>query len=76
MKSNKLIPRTLKGVLVGYNGYIIYWVYIKDEKKVIRVKNFYFFEDYKIKASIELSDYNNDKPTFQNFLSKNNNEEK
>ncbi len=64
MKSEKCAPRGLKGVLVGYNGHTIYRVHIKDQKKVIQVKCLRIFEDYKTKASSELPDYNEDKPTF------------
>ncbi len=76
MKSEKWPPRALKGILGGYNGHTIYRVHIKDQKKVIRVKNLCIFEDYKTKASIELPDCNEGKPTFQGFLSEYNDEER
>lgn len=38
LKSEKWTPRALKEILVSYNGHTIYWVYLKDQKKVIRVK--------------------------------------
>lgn len=72
MKSEKQISKALKKVLVGYDGHTIYQVQIKNQKKVIRVKDLCIFKDYKIKTSIKLPDYNNDKPTFQGFFSKNN----
>lgn len=64
-------------MLVSYNGHTIYQVYVKNQnqKKVIKVKNLYIFEDYKTKTSTELSDYNDNKPIFQCFFSKDNNEE-
>lgn len=44
MKSEKWAPRALRGVLVGYDGHTIYRVYIKDQQKVIRVKDLRIFE--------------------------------
>lgn len=35
IKSKKWTLKVLKGVLVGYNGHTIYWIYINDQKKVI-----------------------------------------
>lgn len=46
LKSEKWIPKALKGTLVGYNGHTIYRVHIKEQNKVIRVKDFRIFEDY------------------------------
>ena len=63
MKSEKWAPRALKGVLVGYDGHTIYRVYIKDQKKVIRVKGLRIFEDYETKTSTDLPDYD-ERPTF------------
>lgn len=60
-------------MLVGYNGHIIYHVYIKYQKKVIKVKDLPIFEDYKIKSSTWLL-YYDDKLTFQGFFSEDNNE--
>ena len=60
-------------MLVGYDTYIIYRVYIKDQKKVIRVKDLCIFENYETKSSIEVLNYD-DKPTFQGFFSENNDE--
>ena len=54
----------MKKVLVVYNGHTIYQVYIKDQKKVIWVKNLWIFEDYKVKVLTKLSNYNKDKPMF------------
>ncbi len=75
MKSEKWATRALKGVLVGYNGHTIYRVHIKDQKKVIRVKDLRIFEDDETKTSTELPDYDEGKPTFQGFLSEDNDEE-
>lgn len=58
IKSKKWILRVLKRVLIGYNGHTIYRVHIKDQKKVIWVKNLCIFKDYKIKTSIVLPNYN------------------
>lgn len=76
MKSEKWAPKTLKGVLVGYDDHTIYWVYIKNQKKVIKVKDLCIFEDYETKTSTELPDYNNNRLTFQGFLSEDNDEER
>ena len=75
MKPEKWAPRVLKRVLVGYDGHTIYRVHIKDQKKVIQVKDLRIFEDYKTKASNELPDYDEGKPTFQGFLFEDNDEE-
>lgn len=53
---------------MGYNGHIIYRVYLKDQKKVIQVKDFCIFEDYESKFSTEFPDYSIGIPTFQGFL--------
>lgn len=74
MKSEKWVLRTLRKVLVGYDSHTIYPVYIKDQQKVIRVKDLRIFEDYEMKTSTKLPDYNNNKPTFQGFLTENNDE--
>ncbi len=76
MKSEKWAPRVLKGVLVSYDGHTICRVQIKDQKKVIRVNDLRIFEDYETKASTELPDYDEGKPTFQGFLSEDNDEER
>ncbi len=68
LKSEKWALRALKGTLVGYNGHIIYRVYLKDQKKVIRVKDLRIFEDYATKSSTGLPDYSESNPTFQGFL--------
>lgn len=70
MKSEKWAPKALKGVQVGYNDHTIYRVHIKDQKKVIRVKDLRIFENNETKISTELPDYDEGKPTFQGFLSK------
>ncbi len=75
MKSEKWALRALKGVLVGYDGHTIHRVYIKDQKKIIRVKGLRIFEDYETKTSIELPHYDDNKPTFQGFLSEDIDEE-
>lgn len=58
--------------MMGYDSHTIYQVYIKDQNNVIWVKIFYIFEDYKIKASIKILNYNEGKPTFQGFFSSDN----
>lgn len=49
---------------MGYNSYKISQVYIKDQNKVIQIKNLWIFKDYKIKTLTKLFDYNEDKPVF------------
>lgn len=75
IKSEKWAPRALKGVLVGYDGHTIPRVYIKSQKKVIRVKDLRIFENYETKATTELHDYDEGIPTFQGFLLEYNDEE-
>ncbi len=57
---------------MGYDGHTIYRVYLKDQKKVIRVKDLRIFQDYVTKSSTRLADYNKGNPTFQGFLLANN----
>ncbi len=64
LKSEKWAPRALKRMLVGYNGHTIYRVYLKDQRKVIRVKDLRIFEDYATKSSTKLPDYSESNPTF------------
>ena len=60
---------------MGYDSHTIYRVHIKDQKKVFRVKDLRIFENFKTKASTELPDYDEGKPTFQGFFSEDNDEE-
>lgn len=53
---------------MGFDGHTIYKVHIKDQNRVIRVKNFRIFEDYKSKGSTELPDYSESLSTFQGFF--------
>ena len=76
LKSEKWAPRALKGTLVGYDGHTIYRVHIKEQNKVIRVKDLRIFEDYKSKIATDLPDYNNGTPTFQGFLLEDNDDDK
>ena len=68
MKSDKWAPQTLKEILVGFDGRTIYRVQIKDQNKVIQVKDLQIFKDYKTKKSTELSDYSESLSIFQSFL--------
>ncbi len=68
LKSEKWAPRVLKGTLIGYDDHTIYRIYLKDQKKVIRVKDLRIFEDYATKSSTRLLDYSKGNPTFQSFL--------
>lgn len=57
MKSEKWTPQALRGTLVDFDGHKIYRVHIKEQNRVIRVKDLQIFEDYKAKKSTKLSDY-------------------
>lgn len=58
LKSTKWNVRALKEKLVRFDGHIIYRIYIKDQNKVIRVKNLGLFEDTLTKAFLALPDFN------------------
>lgn len=62
------MSRALKETLVGYDSHTIYPVYLKDQKKVIQVKDLHIFEDYTIKNTTGLHDYSIGNPIFQDFL--------
>lgn len=64
MKSENWTSQVLKRPLIGYDGHTISKVYIKEQKKVIWVKNLRIFEDYKVKKSTNLPDYFDNLPTF------------
>lgn len=57
LKSEKWKPRALRGILVGYDGHTIYRVFIREQNKVIRIKDLRIFEDYETKANATLPDY-------------------
>lgn len=42
-------------MLIGYDSYIIYRVYLYDEEKIIQIKNLQIFENVKEKAIVILS---------------------
>ncbi len=67
LKSEKWNPRALRGTLVGYDGHTIYRVHIREQNKVIRIKDLGIFEDYEAKASTYLPEYKNT-PTFSGPL--------
>lgn len=67
LKSEKFVPRVLKGKLVGFDSYTIYRVHIKEQNQVIRVKDLCIFKDTETKENILLPSYK-DKPTFQGFF--------
>lgn len=71
LKSENFVPRALKGKLVGFNGHTIYRVHIEEQNRVIRVKGLQIFEDTENKENTSLPSYKNE-PTFQGFLSKDN----
>lgn len=75
MKSKKWAPRALRGTLVGFDGHTIYRIHIKDQNRVIRVKDLRIFEDYEAKWSTELPNYSESLSTFQGFLYTDNDDE-
>lgn len=74
-KSEKFVPRALKGKLVGFDGHTIYRVHIEEQNRVIRVKDLRIFEDIEIKENTLLPSYENE-PTFQGFLLEDNDDKK
>ncbi len=72
LKSEMWAPKALKGTLVGYDGHTIYRVYLKEQNKVIRVKDLRIIEEYESKVTTDLPDYENGTPMFQGFLLKDN----
>lgn len=58
----------MKDIIVGYDGYIIYRIDLKDQKKVITVEHLFIFENYETKSPTKLFDYNKDTPIFEKFL--------
>lgn len=73
LKSKKWASKALKRTLMDYNGYTIYQIHLKDQKKVIWVKDLCIFEDNKNKFSTKLLDYSKNTPIFQEFLLADNN---
>ncbi len=65
----------MKRTLVDFDGHTIYRVHIKDQKRVIRVKDLRIFEDYKAKKSTKLPNYSESLTTFQGFLHTDNDDE-
>lgn len=76
MKSQKFVLKTLKSKLVGFNGHTIYYVYIEEQKWVIKVKDLRFFENTETKENIISPDYKDGKSTFQSFFLDDNNDDK
>lgn len=74
LKSKKWKPRALQGILVEYDGHTIYRVYIREQNKVIRIKDLRIFEDFETKVDTNLPDYQYT-PTFQGFSLKGNNKD-
>lgn len=70
------MTQVLKRTLIGFDRYTIYKVHIKDQNRVIPVKNLQIFEDYKAKKSTKLLDYSKSQTTFQRFFHINNNDKK
>ena len=63
LKSANWEARALRRKFVGFNGHTVPMVHIKDQNKVIRVKDLRIFEDITSKAAISLLDFEK-KPTF------------
>lgn len=66
-KWEKKAPKTQKKILMGYDSHIIYKVYIKDQNKVIQIKNIRIFKDFETKLFINLLNYK-EKSTFKGFF--------
>lgn len=64
LKLKKWVLKALKSILVGYNGYTIYQIYLKNQRKVIQEKDVQIFKDYKNKFANNLLNYNKDTQTF------------
>ncbi len=56
-KSVKWEPRAKRGLLVGYDGYSIYRVYLEKYVKVIRIKDLRIFKDASTKPETSLPIY-------------------
>ena len=67
LKSEKWNSRALRGTLGGYDGHTIYRVHIREQNKVIRIKDLRIFDAYEAKASTNLPEYENT-PTFSGSL--------
>ena len=74
LKSEKRAAKALKEYLVGYDCHTIYRVHIKEQIKVIIVKDLRIFGDYESKVATDLPDYENGTPMFQEFLLEDNND--
>lgn len=67
LKLEKFETQALKSTLIKYDGHIIYRVFIREQDKVIWVKNLQIFEDISKKASTILFDFK-EKSTFKDFF--------
>lgn len=65
-KLEKWAPWALLGQLVGYDGHTIYRVFIKEQNKVIRVKDLCIYKDHNTKSATNLPHFENTL-TFQGF---------
>lgn len=63
LKSAKWKARVLKEKLVGFDNYTIYQVHIKDQNKVIWVKDLQIYKDITSKATTALLEFKST-PTF------------
>lgn len=57
LKSEKFKTEVLKGILAGYDGHTIYKVFIQEQDKTILIKELQIFKDISKKASIALSNF-------------------
>lgn len=76
MKSKKFVLKTLRNQLIGFNGHRIYYVHIKKQNQVIKIKHFHSFKNSKIKKNATLPNYKNGKLLFQKFLPDDNDNDK
>lgn len=57
LKLAKWEARALRGILVGFDGHIIYRVHIEDQKKIIWVKNLRICENMTSKTTTSLPNF-------------------
>lgn len=64
LKRKKFTPKVSKSQLVDFDSHTIFCMHIKNQNRVIRIKDFCIFEDTKINENIGLPNYKNGKPSF------------
>lgn len=67
MKSEKFKARILSKILIGYDGHIIYKIFIQLQDKIIYIKDFQIFENINKKNLTSLLNFKG-KLMFKSFL--------